>query len=141
MILIDTNVMLASLRQPITSHDVRHHQQSVALLGDVASNEEQALLPEIVLHECFYVLVMRDQDVSVEAFCGLFRRMLMWSGWAMSKEETQIYIRAFDILNDNPKLEFSDAVIAARAEAHDAELATFDRRFAEAYGGSIWADS
>lgn len=141
MIVIDTNVILASLREPVTSHDERHHRGSTDLLGHIAANSQRAIVPEIVLHECFCVLVMRDRDVSVDAFCSLIRRMLMWPGWAMRKEETAIFVRAVDILQANPKLEFSDAVIAARAEAHGAELATFDRRLAEAFGGPIWMDS
>lgn len=142
MIVVDTNVILAALRQPVTSHDERHHhRQSAKLIGQISENSQRALMPEIVLHECFYVLVMRDRDVSVDSFCELFRRMLEWPGWAMGSEETAIFTRAVDILQDNPKLEFSDAVIAARAEAHGAELATFDRRLAEAYGGPIWMDS
>lgn len=140
MIVIDTNVVLASVRKPVNSHDRRHHELATLLLGQIASGSQGAILPEIVMHECFYVLVMRDGDVSVNSFCGLFRRMLAWPGWAMGKSEIGIYIRALDIVDNHPKLEFSDAVIAARAEAHDAELATFDRRLAKAYGGPIWAD-
>ena len=141
MIVIDTNVILAALRQTVTPHDERHHRQASELLSQISENSQRALVPEIVLHECFYVLVMRDRDVTVDSFCDLFRHMLEWPGWAMRNEETEILVRAVDILQTNPKLEFSDAVIAARAEAHGAELATFDRRLAEAYGGPIWMDN
>lgn len=140
MILIDTNVILASIRQPVTDADIQHHERATSLLRDVSLGTVSALIGEIVLHECYYVLVMRDKEIGPEAFCSLFNRMLDWPGWAHSDAEMTIFKSALDFLSDHPKLEFSDAVIAARAEYHDAELATFDRRLAEAYGGQIWAE-
>lgn len=141
MIVIDTNVILASIRQPATPADKRQHGKATDLLGQIAKGTDQALIPEIVLHECFYVLTMRDGDLSVDAFCNLFRGVLEWPGWTMPQFETSIFQQALEILMEYPKLEFSDAVIAARAEAHGAELATFDTRLAKAYGGTIWAES
>lgn len=138
--MIDTNVVLASLRQPITENDQKHHEKATQLMGEIAAGFTKAIIPEIVLHECFYVLVMRDRDTTVENFCDLMSRMLGWFGWSMGQTETDIYLSALRILQDSPKLEFSDAVIAARAEAHDAELATFDKRLASAFAGPIWAD-
>jgi predicted nucleic acid-binding protein len=37
-----------------------------------------------------------------------------------------------------PRLEYSDSLVAARAESLDATLATFDRRLATAYPGAVW---
>lgn len=141
MIVIDTNIILASIRQPVTSADEGHHTQATQLLSQVAAGTVQALVPEVVLHECFYVLVMRDRQLSVEDFSSLFRRFLDWPGWAMRPEELDVFMRALDIVEAHPKLEFSDAVIAARAEVHDAELATFDQRLAKAFDGKIWTAS
>lgn len=138
MILIDTNVLLASLRQPVTQADNHQHDQATGLLGRVSRNEEKALISELVLHECFHVLVMRDKDIDTGGFCSLFRRMLYWPGWALDQREMLILLRALDILEYQPKLEFSDSVIAARAEAHGAQLATFDKRLAAAYEGPAW---
>lgn len=141
MILIDTNVILATINEPVTPQDSEHHSRATALLGKVSRGTEQALISEIVLHECFYVLVMRDRRLSVDRFCSIFRRFLEWPGWAMSRNEKEIYVRALDLLEYQPKLEYSDAVIAARAEAHGAVLATFDKRLADTFGGTIWAES
>lgn len=141
MIVIDTNIVLASLRQPVTDHDAMHHEKATRLMGEIAAGSTNAIIPEIVVHECFYVLVMRDRDTTVENFCDLMGRMLVWPGWSMDKAETEIYKYALRILQDSTKLEFSDAVIAARAEAHGAELATFDKRLAAAFDGPIWAES
>lgn len=138
MIVIDTNIILASIRQPVTVADQDHHSRATQLLGQIAAGTTQALVPEIVLHECFYVLVMRDGQLSVDDFCSLFRRFLDWPGWAMGTLEMDIFMHALDIVQAHPKLEFSDAVIAARAEVHDAELATFDQRLAKAFDGTIW---
>jgi predicted nucleic acid-binding protein len=141
MILIDTNVVLASIRQPVTPQDAKHHDRATALLGQISTGDTQAIISEIVLHECFYVLVMRDKSISTNEFCSLFRRLLAWDGWAMPEAELNILSSAFDILEAYPKLEFSDAVIASRAEYHGAELATFDKRLASAYGGKTWSES
>lgn len=141
MILIDTNVVLASIRQPVTSQDAVHHQRATDLLGDISTGTTQAIISEIVLHECYYVLVMRDTSIGVAEFCSPFRRFLSWEGWAMGEAEVDVLASALDMLEGNPMLEFSDAVIASRAKAHDAELATFDERLAKAYGGEIWSAS
>jgi predicted nucleic acid-binding protein len=138
MILIDTNIFLASLRQPVTEADIHQHDQATELLGRVSRNEERALISEIVLHECFHVLVMRDKEIDERRFCSLFRRMLYWPGWALGQREMSILLRALDILEYQPRLEFSDSVIAARAEAHGAQLATFDKRLAAVYEGPAW---
>lgn len=59
----------------------------------------------------------------------------------MGEAEVDVLASALDMLEGNPMLEFSDAVNASRAKAHDAELATFDERLAKAYGGEIWSAS
>lgn len=139
MILIDTNVVLASIRQPVTPQDVPQHEMATSLFDKISTGETTALISEIVLHECFYVLVMRDKSIATEEFCSLFRRLLTWAGWSLGDQEMNILRSALDILQDFPKLEFSDSVIAARAEFHDAELATFDSRLAKAFTGNMWS--
>lgn len=141
MILIDTNIVLASIRQPVTAQDTKHHNRATQLLGEISLGDTRAIISEIVVHECFYVLVMRDKSITTQEFCSLFRRFLAWEGWSMNEIEHDILRSTLDILEEYPRLEFSDAVIAARAEAHGAVLATFDKRLAKAFGEPIWADA
>lgn len=140
-ILIDTNVILASIMQPVSHQDILNHDIATSLLSKVSTGGKQAIVSEVVLHECYYVLVTRDKRMATEEFCSIFRRFLEWPGWVFSGLEKETFLRALEIVEATPKREFSDAVIAARAEANGAELATFDKRLAKAFGGPIWAES
>lgn len=138
MIAIDTNVFVASFNTPVTDRDVRQHTTANKVLSDISTGSISGVVTEVVLHECYYVMVMRDKTLDNESFCDLFRRVLAWPGWAMPTGELHIFNRALDYLQIEPRLEFSDAVIAARAEAYDAELATFDKGLLAVYDGPIW---
>lgn len=141
LISIDTNVLIAFLVPPSTDLDVAQQTKANAVLEAVSNGTTRAIVSEIVLHESYYVLVMRGEMLSVNEFCEIFRDILSWPGWAIDERELGIYFRGLELVEAHPKLEFSDAVIAARAEHHEAQLATFDRRLAKAYGGTIWAES
>lgn len=138
---IDTNIFFAFLIPPVSETDTAHHSRAIELLQAVHEERVAGIVSEVVLHESYYVLVMRRKVLTVAEFGLIFQDILTWPGWAIPDSEKGIYLHALDILEENLKLEFSDAVIAARAEAHGAELATFDRRLAEAFGGPIWMDS
>lgn len=141
MIFLDTNVVVDYLHSQSSLSDTPRMEAVYGLFADIEAGREKALVSEVVLHECFYVLVMRLKVATVPSFCAAFRDILSWSGWAINVSEMSIFRSALDILEAHPKLEFSDAAIAARAWAHDAKLATFDSRLADAYGGTRWADS
>lgn len=141
MILIDTNYFVDIFIEPKNGAMEERRNQVLSLFTMIEKGEVQALVSEIVIHECFYVLTVRLGLYSPVELVKAFRSILSYPGWSITTEEIMILARGLDILESNPKLEFSDAVIAARAEAHSADLATFDRRLAKAYGGPIWADS
>ena len=141
MILIDTNYLIDFILPPYDEIAEKRHAKAKSLISGIESGTFQAITPEVVLHECFYVLVMKLQVIDAATFVEIFQSLLQYRGWHMPPDDLAVYRRALEILKIVPRIEYSDAVIAARAEAHEAELATFDRRLAEAYGGPIWAES
>lgn len=135
----DTNLLvdyLFTLKQGVTYSRQRIAQQ---LMISIEFAETIGIISEIVIHECFVVLVMREKAFTVPEFCDAFQEMLLWPGWEMDEMQLGILLRAFQYLAQSPKLEFSDAVIAARAEAYGAELATFDKGLLAAYDGPVWS--
>lgn len=141
MILIDTNYLVDFILPPFDEIAEARHAKARSLLSGIESGTYEAIAPEVVIHECFYVLVMKLQVIDVPTFVEIFQSILQYRGWHIRSMDVDIYLRALELLRSDLKLEFSDSVIAARAEAHGAELATFDKRLAQAYGGPIWADS
>lgn len=141
-ILVDANVLITYITPPPTDLEARKQIRVRDLFHRIYRGEAEAILPEVVLHETFYTMLgPRFPDTELPILCSTIYGLLEWPGWAMDKDELSIYHRAIDILEEHPRLEFSDAVIAARAEAHDAVLATFDKGLADAYGGPRWSDS
>lgn len=141
MILIDTNYLIDFILPPFDEIVEQRHIKAKALLAGIESGAHRAIVPEVVLHECFHVLVTRLKVLEVRTFVELFRSILQYRGWRMQDLDVAVYLRALEILRYAPKIELSDSIIAARAEAHGAALATFDRRLAKAYGGPIWGEN
>lgn len=139
MIVIDTSVLAEIFISPETGLDHTRREKARTLFQAIENNTADAILSEVAIHECYYVVVMRKKLYTAEKFAMLCRSLLHFPGWRMSDIDISTYIRALEIVSAQPKLEFSDAVIAARAEAYDAELATFDTRLAKAYSGRIWS--
>lgn len=141
MIFVDTNVFIYVVTEPVTPHDDVMKQNSMALFAAIQAGDIQATTSEVVLHEFFYSMMSsRLKRMSIIDMCELVRSLLGWAGWVFAPREKATFMRALDILESNPRLEFSDSVIAARAEALDATLATYDTRLAKAYSGPIWME-
>lgn len=141
MILIDTNYLIDFILPPFGAEAETRHKKAKRLLTGIEDGRYQVILPEVVLHECFYVLVTRLKAIDIPTFSEVFQSILQYPGWFTTEEQRGVYLRALDLVVSNTKLELSDALIAARAEYHKADLATFDRRLATAYGGKTWGDS
>lgn len=138
MILIDTNYLIDFILPPFDASAKSRNHKATALMLGIEDGRYQAIIPEVVLHECFYVLVTKVRAIDVPTFIELFQSILQYRGWQLGADQLAIYLRALNILQAHPKLEFSDSIITARAEAYGAELATFDKRMAKAYAGPIW---
>lgn len=141
MIVIDSNILIDLFVIPKDERDVIRLETIWNLIHQVETGDIEAIVPEVALHECFYVLVMRLKIISAEQFCIAFSSILDFPGWRMLNQDQTVYFRALDILELHPRIEFSDAVIAARAEAYGAELATFDKRLLSVYDGPVWQPS
>lgn len=138
MILVDSNILIDLFVQPSDHHGKTRLAVIYPLMRKIEAGEVEAYVPEVVLHECFYVLVLRLRIIEPVEYCRAFASILRFPGWMMSSQELSVYMRAIDILENRPSLRFSDAVIAARAEAYGAELATFDQRLLAIYDGPRW---
>lgn len=139
MIYVDTSVLLCLVTVPSTPEDIRMQERAIDLLSAVESGRVQAAIGEVVLHEFCYVSgSKRLRRLEISELCDLLRTLIDWPGWVFPPGERSIFMRALDILQGNPRLEFSDSIIAARAEALNADLATFDARLARVYSGAIW---
>lgn len=140
--MVDTNILITFFTSAPTELEELKSKRVLNLFREIEAGTVRGLLLEVVLHEFFYVLLgSRYSHIELSTLCERVGGLLSWPGWRFESGEFDIYMRALDILQADPKLEFSDSVIAARAEAHGAALASFDRRLAMAYGGPLWEDS
>jgi predicted nucleic acid-binding protein len=137
MIVVDTNVFLRYLTTPTSDATRRMQHEALTFFRRVESGDLEATTTEVVLHETCYILCSAKQyGFEAPRVATYLRTMLSWPGWTFPPGDRAIYLRALDIFAEYPKLEFSDSVIAARAEAMGAQLATFDERL----GGMPFVD-
>jgi len=131
MILVDTNVFLRYLTTATSEATERMQREALSLFRQIESGDLQATTTEVVLHEiCFILCSAKQYGFDPDRVVVYLRTMLGWPGWVFPPGDKDVYLRALDIFAEHPKLEFSDSVIAARAEAVGAQLATFDERLA-----------
>lgn len=139
MIFIDANVLLYTLTGPETPQDQEMRAKSDELLAKVAEGSIRATTSDVVFHEVCWVLGAKTRyGHDPQHILGIMQTVLNWSGWWFPPGDLKIYRRAFEIYAEEPRLEFSDSIIAARAEALNADLATFDSRLARVYTGVVW---
>jgi predicted nucleic acid-binding protein len=130
VIFLEANVFLRQLTAPTDDATHRMQEQVIDLFERIESDEVQATSSEVVLHETCYVLSSARQYGRAPAdFVPDLAYLLTLAGVRFPRGDQAIYLRALDLYAERPKLEFSDAVIAARCEAAGHDLATFDRRF------------
>jgi predicted nucleic acid-binding protein len=142
LVVIDSNVLITFLTPPPTDLEAQKHHRVVGLFEKIESGEVRAILPEITLHETFYTLLgRRFPDTRLEELCDAIGGLVSWQGWSFHGYDLEICLRALDILQQDSKLEFSDSVIAARADILNAELATFDKRLAANFTGTLWSEN
>lgn len=130
MIFLDANIFLRYLAPPLTPADHRWQNISHALFLSVETGEVTATTSEVVLHEVCYVLgASRHYGYPASEIVPAIRRILDLAGMKLPGGERTVYLRALDLWEQHPVLQFSDAVIAARCERGGHELATFDGHF------------
>jgi len=130
VIFIDANILLRHFTEAETPADLPRKAVARELCRRMEAGEVSVTTSEIVLHEVCYILTSRRHygQSSSEVILAI-RTVLQWPGFVLPANERALFVRALDLWEQHPKLEFSDAVIAARCERGDHELATFDRHF------------
>jgi predicted nucleic acid-binding protein len=128
MIFLDANVFLRYLVRSPDPKNAEMTRLVGALFIAVERDEAAVTTSEVVLHEVCYVLCSKKQyGIPVVEVSEAVAAILQMPGFKLSKTEKQIYLDALELFAANPKLEFSDSVIAIRAHRLDIPLATFDK--------------
>ena len=139
MIFIDANILLRYTTEPESPEVARMQSAAMSLFELVETGELTVTTSEVVLHETCYVLTShRQYGYSVSEVAPELAAILAWPGFVFPGDDKAIYLRALDLWEQHPKLDFSDSVIAARCERAGHELATFDRHFADLPFLALW---
>jgi predicted nucleic acid-binding protein len=127
VIFLDANVFLRHFGEPRTAVDAERAELASALFDRVRDGHPVVTTSEVVLHEvCFILTSPRHYGhLSTEVATDF----IQYAGFRFPPGERELYLRAFELWRERPKLEFSDSVIAARCDAAGHDLATFDRHF------------
>ena len=128
MIFLDANVFLRYLVRSPNPKNESMTRSVGDLFVAVELDEAAVTTSEVVLHEVCYVLCSKKQyGIPVKEVSEAVAAVLQMPGFKLPKSEKQIYLDALELFAANPRLEFSDSVIAIRAHRLGIPLATFDR--------------
>ena len=129
MIFLDANVLLRYLAPAETAFQLQMQDVADVLFAALAAGEIEATTSEVVLHEVCYIFASKKHyGAGVEQVITALEPILRLPALKFPSVDRGIYLRALELWRANPKLEFSDSVIAARCEANGWELATFDEQ-------------
>ena len=142
MIFLDANIFLRHLVAPTIPATEMMQEIASALFAAVERGEEEITTSEVVLHEVCYVLESKSHyGLPPETIVGYLAPILRLGGFKLPRGDKQIYLRALEIFVANPKLQFSDSVIAARSEHQNVPLATFDEALGRLPSLTRWLPS
>lgn len=131
MIFVDTNIFLRYFTRSDNPHVQNMERLAARLIDDVERGLETITTSEVVLHEIAFVLMSdRHYKLDHRIVAGFLRTIVSLPGMRLARGEKSLYLRAIEILGDNPGLGMADCLIAARSERLGIPLATFDRRLA-----------
>jgi predicted nucleic acid-binding protein len=142
MIFLDANVFLRYLVQPTNPAGQAMQATAAALFTAIERGDEEATTTEVVLHEVCYVLASkRHYNLPAATIADYLAPILRLRALKFPRGEKQIYLRALEIYVAHPRLEFADAIIAARCERLQIPLATFDEDLARLPTLTRWRPS
>ena len=128
MIFLDTNIFLRHFVDAASAEEFAFQELATQLFEAVERGDETVTSTEVVIHEVCYLLFSKQHyGVSAAETAAMVSSILSLPGFKLPKGEKQIYLDALELFAANPKLEFSDSVIAIRAHRLGIPLATFDR--------------
>ncbi len=130
MIFVDTNVFLRYLTPAATSADLPRKAQARGLFDRLQTGDVLATTSEVVLHEVSFILgSSKHYGHAAATIAPQLSAIIQWPGFVFPMTDKAVYVRALEIWEQRPVLEFADSVIAARCERFDHELVTFDKHF------------
>lgn len=126
---LDANIFLRALVQPTTPQGHARHQASAALFRRAARGSELVTTCEAVLAEVLYVLTSpRQYGLSHQDASARVRPLLRLRGLHLPHKRS--YLRALDLFDAHPHLDFEDAVQVAHLErSGQQELYSYDTDF------------
>ena len=129
MIFLDTNIFLRFLMPGTDEQSVARRAIADSIFAAAERDELKVTTTEVVLHELCYVLASKKQyGLPASEIAEILATLLRLPGFTLPPGDRRIYLRALDIYVADPKLEFADAIAAARVERLGIPLATFDDR-------------
>lgn len=142
MIFLDTNIFLRFLAPSTLPSALAMKEEARELFASVRRGEQEVTTSEVVIHEVYFVLQSsRQYGMAASQIVSYLQPLLGLPGMTFPGNDRQIYLQALELLRYCPKLEFSDAVIAVRAQSIGAELATFDEYLASMPFVTRWIPS
>ncbi len=139
MIFLDANVFLRYLVRPTDPKAQAMHATATALIDAIDRGDEEATTTEVVLHEVCYVLASKKHyGLPAADIAAYVTPLLRMPGLKLPRGDRRLYLRALDIYVARPRLEFADAIVAARVERRSIPLATFDEDLGRLPGITRW---
>jgi predicted nucleic acid-binding protein len=139
---LDANIFLRFFTQSPDPKNQRRSDIAKVLIGAVSRGEVLATTSEVVLHEVAFVLGSKNQyGLKTDEILDCLKFAVRLNGLRFSREDRWCYERALEILESHPRIQFSDAVIAARCEHREHTLATFDKHFSRFDSLQLWRES
>jgi predicted nucleic acid-binding protein len=128
VIFIDANIVLRALTQP-TDDTSRGFQMAAAnLMRRAEQGELQITTSDAVLAEVAFVLTSKNQyNIPSATAAAMIAAVVRLRGFR--HPERQILLRALELWQDHPRIEFVDALTASYAINSGMLLATFDAHF------------
>lgn len=132
MIFLDANIFLRFFVDAASLQEEEMQEIASGIFEAVERGEESVTTTEVVIHEiCFVLGSSKQYDYPVEDIVFMVSGILSMPGFWLPRGEKQIYLDALELFRAHPKLEFSDSVIAIRAQRAGLQLATFDKALAQ----------
>lgn len=139
MIFVDTNIFLRYFTRSDDPDTQKMEWLASRLIDDVERGVETITTSEVVLHEIAHVLMSdRHYKIDNRTVADFLRTIVLLPGMRLARGEKVLYLRAIEILSDNPGLGMADSLIAARSERLGIPLATFDRKLAALPSVEAW---
>ena len=105
MIFVDANVFLRYLTSATTSADFPRKAQARNLFNKLETGDVLATTSEVVLHEVCYILGSPKHYHHIAAqVAPELSAMIQWPGFVFPMTDKDVYVRAFELWEEHPRL-------------------------------------